>query len=162
MGMRGSSLAGLIIAVSLAAVTGCGQPSRGAALESTTAATPSAAGSASPSAPPATGSASPSPSASETAPADCAGGQLAITNADNGKTVCVRPGTVLHIDVKNATGPVQHTGPLEPGADKNLVASKPGTATISTVISPCASATGTVHCMVLELFRMRVEIVARP
>jgi hypothetical protein len=33
-----------------------------------------------------------------------------------------------------------------------------GTATINAVISPCASSPGPVHCMVLMVFRMRLDI----
>ena len=108
--------------------------------------------------------AAPSPSAlapPSAAPAsDCAATTLTITNADNGKTICVRPGTRITVKLTNATQPLQYTGPLEPGSPKAFTALSEGAATIYTVISPCASASGTVHCMVLELFRVRVEIRA--
>lgn len=143
MGKLGGSLASLAVVVPLIAVAGCGQPSRGPVLDSSVAAAPSQ---------------SLSPSAASTA--ECATATLTITNADNGKTVCVRPCTQIRVELTNTTQPLQHTGNLEPRSPNEFTALSKGQGTISTVISPCTSPSGTAHCLVLELFKVQVEISA--
>jgi hypothetical protein len=92
--------------------------------------------------------------------AGCATAALTITNADNGKTICVRPGTRIQVELPDSTQPPQHTGPLEPRSPTAFTALSGGEGTISAVISPCAPPSGAMHCMVLELFKVQVEIHA--
>jgi hypothetical protein len=139
-------------------IAGCGQQAHGAALDA------SVSGSSSASVPT-------SPEPTPTASGTCASARLTVTNADNGNTLCVRPGTALLVLLRNGTGPIRYSGPLAPRADGRLMlmrgvtgaaftAVRPGVATITSVISPCASEPGPVHCLVLMLFRLRVEIRA--
>jgi hypothetical protein len=92
-----------------------------------------------------------------------------ITRADNGKTLCARPGTAVLVLLANA-GQIQSTGPLTPRpkilptlihgeTGAAFEASSPGTATITSVISPCGSGSG-VHCMLLLFFHVTVKIEA--
>jgi hypothetical protein len=95
---------------------------------------------------------------------------VTVTNADNGETLCVRPGAVVLVLLSNATGDIHATGPLtsRPGVLPRLVpgvkgaafaADKAGVARISSVLSPCGSGPG-IHCMLLMLFRVTIDVAA--
>jgi hypothetical protein len=95
---------------------------------------------------------------------------VTITNADNGETLCVRPGSVVLVLLSNATGGIRASAPLtaKPEALPRLVpgvkgaafaASKAGVATVSSVLSPCGSGPG-IHCMLLMLFRVTIDVAA--
>jgi hypothetical protein len=153
MRVRGSVLAG-VAAVALL-VTGCGQRAVAPVLDSAVAASPSP-----------TALASPSPSATPT----CSTTGITVTNADNGETLCVRPGTVVLVMLSNATGGIRASGPLTPHPEvlptlvpgvqgAAFAATEPGVATISAVLSPCGSGPG-IHCMLLMLFRVTVDVGA--
>jgi hypothetical protein len=175
--MRGGLLAGMAVIALL--VAGCGQQPGGTVLDSSIAASSSSAASAgsSPGTLPGTspGAAANTPPASSqptsAAGGGCASARLTISNADNGKTVCVRPGTALLVLLRDGAGPIRYSGPLTPRPDGRLMlmrgetgaaftAGRAGVATITSVISPCASEPGPMHCLVLMLFRARVEIRA--
>jgi hypothetical protein len=96
---------------------------------------------------------------------------VTVTNADNGETLCVRPGAVVLVLLSNATGDIRATGPLTarpevlpkllPGLKgAAFTAGQPGVARISSVLSPCGSGPG-IHCMLLLLFRVTIEVVAK-
>jgi hypothetical protein len=100
----------------------------------------------------------------------CSAAGLVITDADNGRTLCARPGTAVIVLLTHASG-VQVAGPLTPRPDilpmlvqgttgASFAAGRPGVATITSVIAPCGSGPG-VHCMLLMLFRVTVDIKAR-
>jgi hypothetical protein len=95
---------------------------------------------------------------------------VTITNADNGETLCVRPGAVVLVLLSNATGGIRASAPLtaRPEVLPRLVpgikgaafaASKPGVATISSILSPCGSGPG-IHCMLMLLFRVTIDVAA--
>jgi hypothetical protein len=95
---------------------------------------------------------------------------VTVTNADNGETLCVRPGAVVLVLLSNATGEIRESGPLTatpevlpmllPGVKgAAFAAGQPGTATISSVLSPCGTGPG-IHCMLLMLFRVTIDVAA--
>jgi hypothetical protein len=111
----------------------------------------------------------PSPAATP-APRNCSKSGVTVTNADNGETLCVRRGAAVLVLLSNATGDIHATGPLTarpevlprlvPGVKgAAFVAGRPGAASISTVLSPCGSGPG-IHCMLLMLFRVTIDVVA--
>src|SRR5487761_1858398 len=115
--MRGGLLAGIAVAALL--VAGCEQqPHSGAVLDSSIAGSASApSAGTSPGAAPSTPS-SPGPTS---AAGGCATTSLIIGNADNGKTLCTRPGAALLVLLANGSGPIQHSGPLTPRPDGRLM-----------------------------------------
>jgi hypothetical protein len=95
---------------------------------------------------------------------------VTVTNADNGETLCVRPGGVVLVLLSNATGGIRASAPLtaQPEVLPMLVpgvkgaafaADHPGTATITSVLSPCGSGPG-IHCMLLMLFRVTIDVTS--
>jgi hypothetical protein len=176
MRVRVTRLAG--VAVVALMLTGCGQRPGATALESAIAASPLASPSPSPSSSPSPSmsplpSLSPSPSVSPTAvptPRDCSSTGVTLTNADNGETLCVRPGAVVLVLLSSAIHPIHASGPLATRPDilpallpgvkgAAFVAGNPGVARISSVLSPCGTGPG-VHCMLLMLFRVTIDVAA--
>ena len=95
---------------------------------------------------------------------------MTVTNADNGETLCVRPGAVVLVLLSNTTGGIRTSGPLTatpevlpmllPGVKgAAFAASQSGVATISSVLSPCGTGPG-IHCMLLMLFRVTIDVTA--
>jgi hypothetical protein len=95
---------------------------------------------------------------------------VTVTNADNGETLCVRPGGVVLVLLSNARGDIRASAPLtaRPAALPSLLpgvrgaaytASRSGVATISSILSPCGTGPG-IHCMLLMLFRVTIDIAA--
>jgi hypothetical protein len=93
-----------------------------------------------------------------------------VTNADNGETLCVRPGAVVLVLLSNAAGGIRAVGPLTarpevlpmllPGVrGAAYAADQPGTATISAVLSPCGTGPG-IHCMLLMVFRVTIDVAS--
>jgi hypothetical protein len=165
--LTGGALAGMAAAALL--VTACGQRAVAPVLDSAVAASPSPSPSPSP-----TGSASPAPlaasSLSPSATPACSSTGVTVTNADNGETLCVRTGAVVLVLLSNATGEIRASGPLTPHPEvlpmlvpgvqgAAFAASQPGVATITSVLSPCGSGPG-VHCMLLMLFRVTIDVTA--
>jgi hypothetical protein len=144
---RVAAIALLVSVVSLVSlVSGCGQRAVAPVLDSAIA-TP-------------TVTPSPAPSCSSTG--------VTVTNADNGETLCVRPGAAVLVLLSDATGDIRVTGPLTahpevlpmlvPGVKgAAYAASEPGVATITSVLSPCGTGPG-IHCMLLMLFRVTIDI----
>jgi len=95
---------------------------------------------------------------------------VTVTDADNGKTLCVRPGAIVLVMLNNAAGGIRASEPLIarsgvlpmllPGVmSAAFAAGQPGVATISSVLSPCGTGPG-IRCMLLTLFRATIDIVA--
>jgi hypothetical protein len=138
-------------------VGGCGQQAGTSALDSTLVTTTPQATAA---APPAT--ASPD--------SQCTSIGMIITNSDNGKTLCVYQGTDVLVLLATDSGGIRVTGPLTPRPElvpalvpgvtgAAFVASQPGVARILSVLAPCGSGPG-VHCMLLMLYHVTLDIVA--
>jgi hypothetical protein len=143
--MRGGLLAGAAVIALL--VAGCGHQAVAPVLDSAVAS---------------------APTPSDT-PAGCASVGIMVTNADNGKTLCVYQGTNVLVMLTTDSGGIRVTGPMteEPALVPTLVpgiegaayiAGQPGVATITSVLSPCGSGPG-LHCMLLELYHVTIDIV---
>jgi hypothetical protein len=168
MRVRVTRLAGVAVAVLM--LTGCGQRPEAPVLDSAQAAVPSLTASPSPTVSDAPSpSATPSPAASPT-PSHCSSTGVTLTNADNGETLCVRPGAVILVLLSSAVGDIRASGPLatRPGLLPTLLpgvkgaafaAGDPGVASISAVLSPCGTGPG-VHCMLLMVYRVTIDVVA--
>jgi hypothetical protein len=166
------------VAVVALMLTGCGQRPGAPVLDSAIAVSPvppastHAAPTVSPSPtvfPSSPASGTPSPEASPP-PSDCSSTGVTLTNADNGETLCVRPGSVVLVLLSSAVGDIRASGPLatRPGLLPTLLpgvkgaafaAGNPGVASISAVLSPCGTGPG-IHCMLLMLYRVTVDVVA--
>jgi hypothetical protein len=162
----------------VAVITGCGQQHAGTGGGGAAASTPSAA----------SRSAAASPG-SVAALAGCHGArpaphhnQIVITNADNGRALCVRPGTAVLVYLKDLAGrwaPIQaSSAALEPRANGRLTlmrgvtgasfqAAGPGTAVISSFQDSCGptstpgnagSGSGTLECGAILDFRVTVRV----
>jgi hypothetical protein len=93
-----------------------------------------------------------------------------VTDSDNGGTLCVYEGTDVVVMLAGDSGGIRVTGPLTPHAElvpapepgmtgAAFTASKPGTARILSVLSPCGSGPG-IHCMLLMLYHVTLNVVA--
>jgi len=167
----------------VAVITGCGQQHAGAGASggTTAIATPSAT-------PHSTAAASP---ASVAASSGCHGvmpaphdNQVVITNADNGRTLCVRPGTAVLVYLKDLAGrwaPIRaSSAALEPRANGHLMlmrgvtgasfrAARLGTAVVSSFHDACgptstpgngASESGTLECGAILDFHVSVKVTS--
>jgi hypothetical protein len=144
--MRGGLLAGAAVTALL--VAGCGHQAVAPVLDSAVAS---------------------APSDTSGTDAGCASVGIMVTNADNGKTLCVYQGTNVLVMLTTDSGGIRVTGPMteEPALVPALVpgiegaayiASQQGVATITSVLSPCGSGPG-LHCMLLELYHVTIDIV---
>jgi hypothetical protein len=145
--MRGGLLAGTAVIALL--VAGCGQRAVAPVLDSAVA--------------------SAGPSGTSGTDAGCASIGIMVTNQDNGKTLCVHQGTNVLVMLTTDSGGIRVTGPMKeepalvpalvPGIEgAAYIASQPGVATITSVLSPCGSGPG-LHCMLLELYHVTIDIV---
>ena len=108
-------------------------------------------------------------------------GVITLTNADNGRSVCVRRGTAVLVYLRGTQASrwsVIHTSPgvLQPHANghgllplgvtgASFVAARPGTASITSTRMACptpppnsGSQSGTVECVAILAFRVSVRV----
>ena len=175
--MRSVPVLAAVALGAVAVISGCGQQQTG------TPAGPPLAGAPSP--PPASAP-SPSPPGTRHAGA-CHGGKaprlsvITLTNADNGRSVCVRRGTAVQVYLRGTQASrwsVIHasSGVLRPRANGHMllavgvtgasfVAARPGTASITSARQACptpppnaGSQSGTVECGAILGFRVGVRV----
>ena len=183
--MRSVPVLAAVTLGAVAVISGCGQQHTG------TPAGPPMAGAPSPlppgaSSPPSASSPSPPPPPGTRHAGTCRGPAprrrvIILTNADNGRLVCVRRGTAVLVHLRGTQASrwsVIHTssGVLQPHANghgllalavtgASFVAARPGTALITSTRQACptpppnsGSQSGTVECGAILGFRVRVRV----
>jgi hypothetical protein len=96
---------------------------------------------------------------------------LVLGNADNGESLCVRPGAAILVLLTGQTGPITAEGPLTPHSEgilslpglvagDSFIAQAPGTAVINSQLSPCSAAPGTMHCMLVIRYQVTINVQA--
>jgi hypothetical protein len=175
--MRSAPVLAAVALGAVAVISGCGQQPRGNPVGPPLAGAPS---------PPLAGVPSPPPPGTGHAGA-CHGGPaprlrvITLTNADNGRSVCVRRGTAVQVYLRGTLASRwsaihASSGVLQPRADGHMllavgvtgasfVAARPGTASITSIRQACptpppnaGAQSGTVECGAILGFRVSVRV----